>query len=111
MYGITRNEYLNIYYSQLAFGIKESHPNNSILQLVILLKMTLMLLLCVFCIQHLYVASFPLDLIPEDDKCDDVKCPELNCTDGIAIKKEGDCCRSCIKIGKDTKSIDSHWSK
>lgn len=52
------------------------------------------------CTQHLLVAPLPLGigLVPEDGKCDDVKCPALNCTN--TTKKEGDCCSSCVTIGK-----------
>jgi len=89
-------------------------------------------LLCTFlllCTQQLYTVSFPVNLVPNDNKCADAKCPELNSTNTTkkegefplnlvpndnkcadakcpelnctnATKKEGECCGSCIKIGE-----------
>ena len=56
------------------------------------------LLLCAIFVFWTQCLSIPLDLIPEDDKCTGIACPKLNCTN--TIKKEGECCMSCITVGR-----------
>ena len=81
------------------YSIKVHYPNRTVLYLCGAAPNKMMqILLCAIFLLWTQCSSIPLDLIPEDDKCADVACPELNCTN--TIKKEGECCMSCITIGR-----------
>ena len=42
-------------------------------------------------------------IVPADEECDNVRCPELDCTN--VIKNKGECCDSCITVGKFVNSM------
>lgn len=56
---------------------------------------TLLYAVFALCTQCVHLAPF-LDL--EDDQCAGVKCPNLNCEN--PIKNAGDCCSTCITVGR-----------
>lgn len=73
------------------------------------------ILLCtalLLCVQYLSAApsivpslvpAIVPSLVPADEECDDMKCPELNCTN--VMKKEGECCDSCVTVGKFVNNV------